>query len=149
MNGDKMNLPLNLQEGVTSILGAGLRYDGDIVSDDTIHIAGSVIGAVEASNLVYVAQTGAIVGSLEAKQAVVKGVMDGEMVIQDDLLIASSATVSGRVSAGRIRVEEGATVTGMSILPASPPMERIEAAAQPQRKKAPSEEGRVSNLQPR
>lgn len=131
MNGEKMNLPLILQEGVTSILGAGVRYEGDIVSDDTIHIAGSVVGAVEAANLVYIAHTGAIFGSLEAKQAVVKGVMDGEMVIQDDLLIASSATVSGRVSAGRIRVEEGATVTGMSILPASPSLEPIAAPAKP------------------
>lgn len=131
MSDNKMNMPLKLQEGVTSILGAGVRYEGDIVTEDTIHIAGSVAGAVEASDLVYVAQTGTIVGSLEARQAVVKGVVNGEIVIQDDLLIAASATVSGRVSAGRIRVEEGATVTGMSILPASPPIERIEAPAQP------------------
>lgn len=97
-------------DGVVHI-GKGTRVIGEISDCTTVEIQGVVEGKLLASSVI-IREGGGFKGSLQADQAEIHGVMEGNAVVNDLLDIRSTGTVSADLAYGRLSVEAGGQMTG-------------------------------------
>jgi cytoskeletal protein CcmA (bactofilin family) len=100
------------QGGGLSIIAVGMTVRGDIESNGTVKVEGSVEGLVEARNQVLVAKGGVVQGDIDAREAVVGGVVHGAIRATDRVEVQAGALVSGDITTKRIAVAEGGTLNG-------------------------------------
>lgn len=93
------------------LIGKGTRVIGEISDCTTVEIQGVVEGKLLASSVV-IREGGGFKGSLQADQAEIHGVMEGNAVVNDLLDIRSTGTVSADLAYGRLSVEAGGQMTG-------------------------------------
>src|SRR2546427_11637812 len=60
-------------EAGLSIIGAGMRVEGDIVAEGVVKIEGTVVGTVRAGRQVLVAKGGEVEGDVITKEAIIGG----------------------------------------------------------------------------
>src|SRR2546429_5326743 len=64
-------------EAGLSIIGAGMRVEGDIVAEGVVKIEGTVVGTVRAGRQVLVAKGGEVEGDVITKEAIIGGEVRG------------------------------------------------------------------------
>lgn len=99
--------------GGLSIIAVGMRVLGDIDSDGTVKVEGTVDGHVLAKNQVLVAKGGVVHGDIDAREAVVGGAVNGAIRAIERVEVQSGATVHGDITTRRISVAEGGALNGM------------------------------------
>jgi cytoskeletal protein CcmA (bactofilin family) len=95
-----------------TVIGSGITVEGDIIADGTVVVCGRVDGALVTQGCVFVAPMGRVGGTLEAEQARVAGCVNGDLRVQDMLVLTASARVRGAIDSARLAVEEGAQLVG-------------------------------------
>lgn len=118
-------------EGAISIIGPGMRIEGDLATDGTVRIEGTVQGTIRAGKAVVLGQNGEIVGDIYTRDAVIGGRVKGTLVADSRLELQGSCVVDGeiRARAAHLQLAEGATFNGQirmidgeeALLPAPPP----------------------------
>jgi len=93
------------------LIGKGTRVIGEISDCTTVEIQGVVEGKLLASSVI-IREGGGFKGSLQADQAEIHGVMEGNAVVNDLLDIRSTGTVAADLAYGRLSVEAGGQMTG-------------------------------------
>lgn len=96
--------------GVKSILGEGLKIEGNVIAEGKIRIDGVVEGDVNGDFLIF-GESAKVKGNVKAKNVVVMGSIEGN-VETDKLEVKSSANVKGDISAKELAVEIGASISG-------------------------------------
>src|SRR5690606_20422924 len=86
-------------EGAISIIGPGMRIEGDIATDGTVRVEGTVIGTIKAGKAVVLGQSGEVVGDIITRDAVIGGRVNGTLVADSRLELQSSCTVEGEIRA--------------------------------------------------
>jgi cytoskeletal protein CcmA (bactofilin family) len=104
--------PSERGEAVISILGPGMRIVGDVTTEGTVRIEGTVEGTIRAGQSVVVGREGTVEGDVFAEDAVVAGRVTGLLVASSRLELHATCRVDGDVKAGRMKLEEGALVNG-------------------------------------
>lgn len=101
-------------EGAISIIGPGMRIDGDLATDGTVRIEGTIAGTIKAGKAVVLGQTGEVIGDIFTRDAVIGGRVKGTLVADSRLELQSSCTVEGeiRARASHLHLEEGANFNG-------------------------------------
>lgn len=101
-------------EGAISIIGPGMRIEGDIQTDGTVRIEGSIVGTIKAGKAVVLGQSGEINGDVFTRDAVIGGRLTGTLVADSRLELQSSCVVDGeiRARASHLHLEEGANFNG-------------------------------------
>lgn len=99
--------------GGLSIIAVGMTIHGDIDSNGTVKIEGTVDGHVLANNQVLVARGGVVRGDIEARESVVGGSVYGAIRATDRVEVQPGATVHGDVTTKRIAIAEGAMLNGL------------------------------------
>src|SRR2546422_11601313 len=66
-------------EAGLSIIGAGMRVEGDIVAEGVVKIEGTVVGTVRAGRQVLVAKGGEVEGDVITKEAIIGGGVSGSV----------------------------------------------------------------------
>lgn len=99
-------------EDVVSVIGPGMRVDGDCSSEGTIRVEGRVEGTVQADKAVVVGTDGVVVGDVRTQDAVISGRVDGSIVAESRLELQASSRVEGDIRSRRVRLEEGGVVDG-------------------------------------
>src|SRR2546425_11819693 len=64
-------------EAGLSIIGAGMRVEGDIVAEGVVKIEGTAVGTVRAGRQVLVAKGGEVEGDVITKEAIIGGAVRG------------------------------------------------------------------------
>ena len=100
------------QEQVISIIGPGMRVVGDLDTDGTVRIEGSVQGDIRAGKAVVVGRDGQIRGDIFTQDAVVSGSVTGTLRAESRLEVQATSVIEGEVIAGRMQLEEGAVLNG-------------------------------------
>ncbi len=100
------------KRGVPSILSAGARIQGDIVSDGEVHIIGSVAGNVTAHKLTL-GEGGSLSGTVETETAIINGVLTGRLAAVN-VVLGTSARVTADIIYVSMRIEPGAVFEGYS-----------------------------------
>ena len=95
---------------------SGTEITGDIVSDSNLLIEGEIIGNVSCSGKVFIGTSGKIKGNLVCVNAEVDGAMDGELTIENLLVLHSTARIKGDIQTLKLTIEEGAYFEGACVM---------------------------------
>lgn len=95
-----------------SIIAAGTTVMGDIETSGTLRVEGAIVGSAVRADVVVLAAGGAITADVQAREAVVAGRIEGELIATERLELQESAVVDGTVTTPVLVVHDGAAVNG-------------------------------------
>lgn len=101
-------------DAAISIIGPGMRIDGDITTDGTVRIEGAVHGSVRAGKAVVLGKEGEITGDVHTQDAVIGGRVVGTIVAESRLELQNTCAIEGeiRARAEHLQLDEGARFSG-------------------------------------
>lgn len=95
-----------------NMIGEGTTFDGTLQAESDVRISGRVIGKLEVSGKVIVAQEGVVEGEIKAASLDVAGRVHGGVDVSERVVLKSSAEIDGDIQTSRLVVEEGAVFNG-------------------------------------
>lgn len=95
---------------------SGTELNGDIVSDSNILIEGEINGNISCAGKVHVGATGRIKGNLVCLNAEFEGMQDGELTIENLLILRNTARIKGNIETLKLHIEEGAFFEGSCVM---------------------------------
>ena len=107
-------LRLSPGESAISIIGPGMHIKGDITTDGTVRVEGSVEGTIRAGKAVVLGKEGEIRGNVFTQDAVIGGRLTGTIVAESRLELQSTSNLDGeiRARAEHLQLDEGARFNG-------------------------------------
>ncbi len=113
---EKKRKPMAKQKGAIpqqiNLVGEGTTFEGTLRAGSDIRASGRVIGRIEAKGKAIVAEAGMVEGEIIATNADIAGNVQGEIHVEEQLVLKSTARVDGTIETDRLVVEEGAIFTG-------------------------------------
>ena len=109
-NKDQQPLEINQQE-ISTIIGEGYTFTGEIRGSSVIRIEGKVIGNINVEGGVVLGQKGKVEGDINTKSAIVYGTINGN-VKTVQLEIKKSGLVNGDIDTDTLEIELGAQYNG-------------------------------------
>ena len=94
-----------------TVVGATVKIEGDLQSDGDIKVDGLVTGKIKTSKNLFVGSMAKIEADVEAGNAVLAGIIKGDIKVKEHLLI------EGNISCGRLQIADGAHFTGSCTMP--------------------------------
>lgn len=95
-----------------TIVATAMRIEGELKSNGNIRIDGIVSGKVQTSQDLYIGPNAQIDADLIAANAVIAGVVKGNVTIKNSLTLADTGRILGNISCGRLSIQEGALFIG-------------------------------------
>jgi len=109
-NKDQQPLEINPQE-ISTIIGEGYTFTGEICGTSVIRIEGKVIGNIVVEGGVVLGENGNIEGDIFTKSAIIHGTLNGNVkAIQ--LEIKKSGCINGDITTDTLEIELGAQYNG-------------------------------------
>ena len=138
MFGKKKILPDNIStspvDRVTSVLGPGISWKGDLRGKGGVRIEGALEGEVAVRGLVIIGETGRVTcEELKAGTVIVAGSVNGK-ILAEKLEIRATGRVYGDVTIQSISTDEGAFLRGKVTME-----EQVDLSDLPGDEKEPSE----------
>jgi cytoskeletal protein CcmA (bactofilin family) len=94
------------------VVGPDIKMKGVEISDcDTLVVEGRMEATLD-SRVLEIAQNGVFQGTIAVDQAEINGRFEGELTVRKQLIIQSTGKVSGKIRYAKIKVEEGAELSG-------------------------------------
>lgn len=94
------------------VVGPDIKLKGVEISDcDTLVVEGRVEATLD-SRILEIAENGVFQGTIAVDQAEIRGRFEGEITVRKQLVIQGTGKVSGKIRYAKIKVEEGAELTG-------------------------------------
>ena len=100
-------------EASLSIIGTGLRVEGDLSSDGVVKVEGTVVGTVRATRQVLVAKGGVVEGDIVTDEAIIGGEVRGGIGAQERVELQATSVVHGDITTKRLFVQEGGEINGV------------------------------------
>jgi cytoskeletal protein CcmA (bactofilin family) len=97
---------------INSLVGDGTRFDGDISLNGLLRIDGDFRGSVGAADKVLIGRNGRAECSIKAGTVVIGGMLKGDIVSTEKVVVLSSGMVIGNITTPRLVVEEGVILNG-------------------------------------
>lgn len=95
-----------------SIIAAGMRVEGELITDGVVKIEGLVVGSVRAEQQVLVAKGGTVDGDVHTQEAILGGEVRGTIYASQRVEVQATSVVHGDIATQRIVVHEGGEVNG-------------------------------------
>jgi len=130
------------ESGIT-IIGPGMHIRGDLTTDGTVRVEGTIDGTIRAGKSVILGKEGTINGDVLTQDAVIGGQLVGSIVAESRLELQSTCIVEGeiRARAEHLKLDEGARFNGAIQMDGGDSQHRI---AEPSEAIEPSEQSRIS-----
>lgn len=94
-------------------IGATIHIRGDVTGDEDLIIHGHVEGEVKLKDHhVIIGQHGRVQANIHAKQIVVEGELNGDLIGEEKVIIRETGNVHGNVVSPRVTLEDGAMFKG-------------------------------------
>jgi cytoskeletal protein CcmA (bactofilin family) len=94
------------------VVGPDIKMKGVEISDcDTLVVEGRVEATLD-SRVLEIAEHGVFQGTIAVDQAEIRGRFEGEITVRKQLVIQGTGKVSGKIRYAKIKVEEGAELSG-------------------------------------
>lgn len=103
------------------VVGPDIKMKGVEVSDcDTLQVEGRIEATLDA-RVLEITEKGVFSGTVAVDNAEIHGRLEGELTVRKQLVVHSTGRVSGKVRYARIKVEEGAEISGeIGVLESAP-----------------------------
>ncbi len=98
--------------GELSLIGAGTKVEGQITTEGSIRIDGTMIGNVNAKANAAIGPSGKVDGNLSAKNVSLSGKLKGAINASEKLILESKSVLHGDIKASKLVVDEGALFDG-------------------------------------
>lgn len=116
-------------------IGRSITIKGEVTGDEDLLIQGRVDGSVDLKqHAVTVGPDGEVKASIVARIVTVEGRVEGDLSADEQVILRSSASVHGDITAPRVVLEDGARFRGGVDM--GEPKPRSNSASSPQVKKA-------------
>jgi cytoskeletal protein CcmA (bactofilin family) len=117
------------REAALSVIAAGTKITGELISDGVVKVEGVVVGSVRADRQVLVAKGGVIQGDVFTRDAIVGGEIHGAILADDRVEVQSTSIIQGDITTLRIVIHEGGEVNGHVRMGNPQALEQAKAAA--------------------
>jgi cytoskeletal protein CcmA (bactofilin family) len=95
-----------------SVLGATLRFKGELRADEDFVLQGRVDGSIHHSQNLTIGTDGVVKGDSRAATIVVDGTVEGDLYALESISLRATAKVQGNLLAPRIAIADGASFNG-------------------------------------
>lgn len=119
----KAATPLAATSPKGSVLGATLRFKGDLVADEDLVVQGQIEGSILHTRSLTIGPDGVMKGDIRARRIVIEGTVSGDLYALECVTVRSTGHVNGSIYAPRVAIAEGAQFNGkvdMAHAPAVP-----------------------------
>jgi cytoskeletal protein CcmA (bactofilin family) len=99
-----------------TIVGAGARLEGNVISAGSLRIEGQVKGQINAEGDVELAPQSQVEADIRAQNVMVAGRFRGNIMVSGKSHLARGGRVDGNITSKALVVEEGAIFHGQSIM---------------------------------
>jgi cytoskeletal protein CcmA (bactofilin family) len=97
---------------INSIIGEGTRFKGEFDLNGLLRIDGDFTGTIRTKGKVLVGKNGRAECTMNAGTVVVGGVIRGEIISTEKVIILSTGLVLGNITTPRLIIEEGVIFNG-------------------------------------
>lgn len=104
------------EKDAETIIGPSVRVKGNFHGQGNIIIEGLVEGSIKTDKHLLIGEKAVITAGIEAGEAKIGGVINGNIVIKGYLEITASAKINGDIEATVISIEKGALINGKIIM---------------------------------
>lgn len=95
-----------------NLVGVGTTVEGKIKSKGSVRIDGRLIGEVQASENLFVGESGEVDGTLSARNVTIGGKTKGGITAAEKLVFEAKSQVRGEIKAAKLIIDEGAVFDG-------------------------------------
>jgi cytoskeletal protein CcmA (bactofilin family) len=95
-----------------TIIGSGIRVEGEITGSDAITVHGTIKGALQVDDVVTISASGHAEADISSAAVEVAGVVEGNVSASDKIDIKSGGRLVGDVRAPRVLIADGAAFKG-------------------------------------
>jgi cytoskeletal protein CcmA (bactofilin family) len=95
-----------------SVVDEQLVIRGEISTEGTIRIDGRIEGRLHRADTMIIGAHGVVVGDIEAREVVIAGTIEGNIVAGTRVEIQASASVLGDIRSTAMMLHEGGTING-------------------------------------
>jgi cytoskeletal protein CcmA (bactofilin family) len=129
------------ENGEVTIVGAGARLEGNVVSAGNLRIDGQVKGQINAEGDVALSPQSQVEADIRAQNVSIAGRFKGSIQVNGKAHLARGGRIDGNITSKTLVVEEGGVFHGQSIMDGSAPKE----AARSQRASGKASENAQEN----
>jgi cytoskeletal protein CcmA (bactofilin family) len=104
------------QSGEVTVIGAGAKLEGTVVSAGSLRVDGQVKGQISADGDVMLAAQSQVEADIKAQNVSVAGRFKGDIVVKGRAELNRGGRVDGTITAKTLVIEEGAIFQGQSIM---------------------------------
>ena len=108
---DSKKLPKSNPNHITTLIGDGCEFEGNMSSSSSTRIDGKLKGRITGENSIVVGETGLVLGEIKASETVVYGKVEGT-IETNSLEIKRSGIVLGDIFIESLIVEDGGIYNG-------------------------------------
>ena len=103
---------------ITTLIAEGTVIRGDVEFTGGLHLDGRIEGAISANGadaVLNLSDKGRVTGEIRASNAVINGMVQGDIVVAERLELASSARIEGNVYYKVLEMAAGAQINGKMV----------------------------------
>jgi len=100
------------EQGPETIVSQSMRIEGELKSSGNIKIDGIVSGKVQTSQDLMIGPNAQIDADLIAGNAVIGGMVKGNVTVKGSLMLLETAKIIGNISCSALGIREGAYFSG-------------------------------------
>ena len=101
---------------INSIVGEGTKFVGDLELNGLLRIDGDFIGTITTGGKVLIGKNGRAECTITADTVVIGGVVKGDIVCKEKVVILSTGMLIGNVSTPRLISEDGVILNGFCMI---------------------------------
>ena len=98
------------------VIAAGTVIEGKFYTSEDIRLDGIVIGDLISEKRLLMGDTGRVDGMAVCNGSSIKGKIEGELSVNGTLHLSESASVTGKIKAKKLVVDEGASYSGECLI---------------------------------
>lgn len=102
--------------GEVTIVGAGARLEGNVVSAGSLRIDGQVKGQINADGDVTLSPQSQVDADIRAQNVSVAGKFKGNLIVKGKAHLARGGRIDGNITSKTLVIEEGGLFHGQSIM---------------------------------
>ncbi|MEO8066007.1 MAG: polymer-forming cytoskeletal protein [Candidatus Doudnabacteria bacterium] len=100
------------EQNPETIVASSMRIEGELKANGNVKIDGVVSGKVQTSQDILVGPNAQIDADIIAANAIIGGIVKGNIMVKESLLLLETGKVIGNISCSKLGIREGAYFSG-------------------------------------